>query len=38
MTDDTVAMPAGAHVDDVVSATLNYAEEPVARGGRRAGS
>ena len=26
MTDDTVAMPAGAHVDDVVSATLNYAE------------
>ena len=26
VTDDTVAMPAGAHVDDVVSATLNYAE------------
>jgi hypothetical protein len=26
VTDDTVAMPAAAHVDDVVSATLNYAE------------
>ena len=26
-TDDTVAIPAGAHVDDVVSATLNYAED-----------
>src|SRR5262245_1264691 len=26
VTDDTVAMPPGAHVDDVVSATLNYAE------------
>ncbi len=25
-TDDTVAVPAGVHVDDVVSATLNYAE------------
>ena len=25
-TDDTVAMPAGVHVDDVVSATLNHAE------------
>jgi hypothetical protein len=25
-TDDTVAVPPGAHVDDVVSATLNYAE------------
>ena len=26
MTDDTLAVPAGVHVDDVVSATLNYAE------------
>jgi hypothetical protein len=26
MTDDAVAVPAGVHVDDVVSATLNYAE------------
>jgi hypothetical protein len=25
-TDDTVALPAGLHVDDVLSATLNYAE------------
>ena len=26
MTDDTLALPAGLHVDDVVSASLNYAE------------
>ena len=26
-TDDTLTVPAGVHVDDVVSATLNYAEE-----------
>jgi len=26
MTDDTLAVPAGMHVDDVISATLNYAE------------
>ena len=26
MTDDTLAVPAGVHVDDVISATLNYAE------------
>jgi hypothetical protein len=26
MTDDTLMVPAGVHVDDVVSATLNYAE------------
>ena len=36
MTDDTLAMPAGGHVDDVVSATLNYAEGrwPVEADGR----
>jgi hypothetical protein len=26
ITDDTISVPAGVHVDDVVSATLNYAE------------
>jgi hypothetical protein len=26
LTDDTVSIPAGVHVDDVVSATLNYSE------------
>ena len=36
MTDDTLAMPTGGHVDDVVSATLNYAEGrwPVEADGR----
>ena len=36
MTDDTLAMPVGVHVDDVVSATLNYAEGrwPVESDGR----
>ena len=37
MTDDRLALPAGVHVDDVVSATLNYAEGrwPSEADGRR---
>jgi hypothetical protein len=37
MTDDTLVVPAGTHVDDVVSASLNYAEGrwPAEADGRR---
>jgi hypothetical protein len=36
--DDVVSIPHGMHLDDSVSAALNYADQPVSRGGYAARS